>query len=374
MGKIIVIGALTRSLVLFRRQMMMDMMHHGYEVIAVCPDYHEETINTLNSLGIKFMQSPMQRAGMNPFTDINYFIWLYRLFLKEKPDKVFGYTVKPLIYGGLASWFYGKSEFYPMISGLGFTWGKKSLPQRLLGFIINGLYKFCLNHASKVLFQNPDNLKAFTEMKLVDPNKCVVTNGSGVDLKQFSEAPLDFDKQFTFLLIARLIKEKGIVEYIEAIRTLKNEGLDFNAVLVGPYFDHPDALTEAVVEGWIKEGLIDFKGRQFDVGPFLNECHVVVLPSYYMEGVPKSLLEALATGRAIITTDRDGCRETVVEGENGYLVPAKNSAKLAVAMRKLLHDYELVERMGKASRALAEFKFDVKKVNHTILTAMKIKS
>ncbi len=220
-----------------------------------------------------------------------------------------------------------------------------------------------------VLFQNPDDRKALLSSGLISPKtSTVIVNGSGVDVARFAPAALP-DQPITFLLIARLLREKGISEYARAAAIIKSRHLDAQFVLIGPLEPHLDAIKEADIRGWVDEGTLTWGGAVSDVRPHIAASSVYVLPSYH-EGTPRTVLEAMAMGRPIITTDAPGCRETVIEGQNGFLVPVRNVDKLADAMERFINNPSLLGVMGQHSRKIAETKYDVHLVNEVMLQAM----
>ncbi|MCL4454978.1 MAG: glycosyltransferase family 4 protein, partial [Deinococcus sp.] len=218
--------------------------------------------------------------------------------------------------------------------------------------------------------ENPDDLKVFRERRLLnDPSKAVLINGSGVDVEHFRPEPLP--QEVSFLLIARLLRDKGVREFVEAARKVRRDHPQVRFRLVGWLDDSPSSITQAEVDGWVNEGTVEFLGRLEDVRPAIAQSTVFVLPSY-REGTPRTVLEAMAMGRAVITTSAPGCRETVVDEDNGFLVPVRDAEALAQAMRRFLENPTLAAQMGARGRAVAEAKYDVRKVNRVIREAMEL--
>jgi glycosyltransferase involved in cell wall biosynthesis len=277
-----------------------------------------------------------------------------------------------VIYGVLAARIAGVTNRIALVTGLGyaFTSDSKGM-RRIIQFVIRLLYKFALANATRVVFQNPDDRALFVQLGLVDAAKTALVNGSGVHLDRFPQQDITRRDECNFLLIARLLRDKGIYEYVDAARRIKARYPRAAFHLVGWNDSNPSAIREADLKTWVDEGLIHFHGRLDDVRPVLAASHVYVLPSY-REGTPRTVLEAMATGRAIITTNAPGCRETVIDGENGFLVPVKDAEALAAAMEKFLENPELVTRMGQRSREIAEQKYDVRKVNEEMLYHMGV--
>jgi len=226
-----------------------------------------------------------------------------------------------------------------------------------------------LPHNHAVFFQNRDDRDLFIRLGLLpDKSRAAIINGSGVDLDRFQEAPVSSGPPL-FLLIARLIRDKGILEYVEAAAILKKRHPQARFQLLGRHDSNPSAIGRQQLQSWQRDGVIEYLGETSNVAPHLAAAHVYVLPSY-REGTPLTVLEAMATGRPIVTTDVPGCRETVVPGENGFLVPAKSAACLAEAMERFIRAPELIRKMGRHSREIAVEKFDVRKVNSVILKRM----
>jgi glycosyltransferase involved in cell wall biosynthesis len=366
-----VVASLTESLIRFRGQMLRAFLNSGHRVVTCAPNEHADTRRQLRELGIDLHLYPLHRAGMNPVKDLQTIQGLAGIMGTVRPDMVLTYTIKPVIYGSFAARIAGVPAMYAMITGLGYAFGGNTAKQRLVGTLVSLLYRGSLGVNKAVFFQNPDDLGLFVERGLIPRERAVLINGSGVELDQFAVAPLPAGPP-SFLLIARLIAEKGIREYAAAARRLKAQYPGVRFRLVGPLDPNPTAITAEEVQGWVQEGILDYGGETSDVRPFLAEASVYVLPSFYREGTPRSVLEAMAMGRPIITADAPGCRETVIQGENGYLIPVKDAAALAAAMERFIQSPELIPPMGQRSRALAESKFDVHRVNDVILQTMQL--
>ena len=274
-----------------------------------------------------------------------------------------------VLYGGLAAFYLGIREVYPLIAGLGSVFLSGGLKGRILKKVLMSGYRLSLRKSPSVFFQNQDDASFFVDNKIVSSDKIVFLNGSGVNLDQFAKQP--FPKMFGFLCVCRILRDKGVLEYLSACRMLKKQCPDVRCLLVGPFDSNPSALKPDELQPYIDDGSIEYFGEQTDVRPYLAQCNVFVLPSY-REGTPKSVLEAMSCGKAIITTDAPGCRETVMEEKNGFLVPVKNDKAIAEKMLFLYRNPEICARMGDAGREIAERKFDVRLVNRIILQTMKI--
>jgi len=408
--------------VTFRGPLLQAIRRRGATITACAAENDGAVIDALASWGVRYAALPLRRAGLSPRADWRYCDALLQLMREEKPDAVLAYTHKPVIYSALAAARAEmKPRMYAMITGLGFAFIESgTFKQRLAGAVVRFLYRRASRHLSGVIFQNPDDQALFRKLRLVRPETSqIIVRGSGIDLEQFAFAPLgelrnaemlktetlkrasetelktevrDRMSAFSisdvsisalpirFLLIARLLGDKGIREYVAAARLIKAQHPTAEFHLVGPTDPNPAAIKLSEVQGWHDEGVIQFHGTQSDVRPFLRDCTVYVLPSY-REGTPRTVLEAMAIGRPVITTDAPGCKETlfdagsadsagVRQGLNGFLVPVKSIDALVAAMRRFIDDPALAPKMGAEGRRLAEEHYDVHKVNAQIMEFM----
>ncbi|MBQ4812038.1 glycosyltransferase family 4 protein [Pseudoalteromonas luteoviolacea] len=367
--KIFIIGALPRSLVVFRGELIATLATQ-YEVTCMANNATLEEIETINSLGAQYIDFPVKRNGLNPFEDLRTLLFLIKTFRAHNPDIVFAYTIKPVVWGGIAAIFNRGIQFNALITGLGFAFQKGSFKRNLLTMGVKTLYRLALINAQSTTFQNPDNRDLFISNKLVRKNKCHLVNGSGVDLNLYEGAPLPTNNRF--LLVARLLGEKGVREYVEAAKIVKQQFPDAIFDVVGPADPSPDGIDISEVELWHKAGVINYHGETSDVRPYYKACSIYVLPSYH-EGLPRSVLEAMAIGRPILTTNVPGCKETVVNGENGWLVEKANVEQLAERMIWFIEHQDKWPEMARKSRRYAIDKFDVQKVNADILTILGLK-
>jgi glycosyltransferase involved in cell wall biosynthesis len=315
----------------------------------------------------------LSRTGMNPLRDGLDMLRLAILLRRLRVDMSLGYFIKPVNYGTLAGWLAGVPRRLALIEGLGYVFtpsGERlSWKRRALRRAVTALFRLALGHVERVIFLNEDDLAQFVEGGLVAAEKTVVICGIGVDLAEWpSVRPVV--EPVTFLLAARLLREKGIVEYAKAARRVKARYPQARFILLGGLDPNPGGLSRAEVQAWVAEGLLEWPGH-VEVKPWLAQASVYVLPSY-REGVPRSTQEALAMGRPVITTDAPGCRETVVEGENGYLVPVRDVDTLVERMIRFIEEPALIETMGQAARRLAEERFDVRRINARILEILGI--
>jgi glycosyltransferase involved in cell wall biosynthesis len=367
--KVVVVTGLAKTLVWFRIPLLKAMLEAGHEVVALGAEDDKSVAQTLGEIGVPYHPLHMDRTGLSPLKDLTLFLKLWRFFRQARPDSFLGYTVKAVVYGTLAAALAGVPKRYAMVAGLGYAFTSRSLKGRISNLVVRFLYKISLSLCAAVFFQNPDDRQTFIDLKLVPAEKTVLVNGSGVDLDYFASMPVPEGKM-VFLLIARLLREKGIVEYVEAARLVKQKYPETVFRLLGPFDVNPTVLSEEQISAWHKEGIIEYLDEVKDVRPHIAQASVFVLPSYYGEGVPHSILEAMSMGRPIITTDWPGCRETVTDGENGVLIPVRDVDALAQAMEKLIEEPFIVMEMGMRSRILAEEKFDVHKVNRILMHNM----
>ncbi|MGM0534699.1 MAG: glycosyltransferase family 4 protein [Pseudomonadota bacterium] len=372
----LIIAGAPVSLINFRGHLIVDLIKHGLTVHAAAPGLSpgSEIHDKLTELGARGHDIHLDRTGMNPLGDVRSLIELVRLVRRIKPDYVLGYTIKPVIFGTLAAAMGRCPRRYALITGLGYSFldAKESRRHRLVSAIVTRLYRRSLHHAQLVFFQNVDDQMLFRRLGLLNgTTPSVVVNGSGVDLVHYAPRHQP-PARVTFLLIARLLVDKGIREYAEAAYRLKACYPDAEFQLVGALDSNPRSITLEELAQWEKDGAITYLGKLADVRQVLATASVFVLPTYYREGVPRTILEALSMGLPVITTDTPGCRETVAEGENGFLVPPRDVERLAEAMQRFLATPELSASMGARARDVAVEKYDVHKVNAFMLKEMGI--
>lgn len=371
--RVLVLSSLAQSLLNFRGQLLSAMVGEGHEVVACAPDRDPVVEARLGAMGIRFVQTRMARAGSNPLLDMNTLADYMELILRERPGVVLAYTQKPIIYGGLAARLAGGCRFYALISGLGYVFSSSADHRKVLRTLVRKLYAMALKRAQAIFVFNSDDASELLRQKIVNERQKVVqVPGSGVDLNHFRPAPVPKGPP-TFLMIARLMRDKGLQQFIEAARIVKQRCPDARFHLLGRFEDaNPTGISRAELDGWLQEGTITYLGQTDDVRPYLAEASVFVLPSFYREGLPRTILEALATGRAVVTTDMPGCRDPISDGENGLIVKPQDSQDLARALLCFVEDPDLAERMGKASRRIAEAQYDVKLVNAQLLSEMSL--
>jgi len=372
--RIVVIGTSPKYLLNMRGELLKLLSTAGHEVIAMAAETSSVVVEELKELDIYLQPYPVQRSGMNPYKDLKTLFALRAQFRLLKPDVVLAYTIKPIIWGGIALRGMPGVKLYALVTGLGFAFQSTGGWRRALTGLVSKLYKIALSRSAGVIFHNPDDRGQFLKRCIVKPELCFVVNGSGVDVMRFSMMPIPSplpDQGCVFLTIGRLLGEKGLREYVQARQIVKKHYPKAVFQLVGPVDPSNDGIPLREVEGWHEQGWVDYLGETKDVRPYLKNCHVYVQPSYH-EGMPRTVLEAMAVGRPILTTDVPGCRETVIPGENGWLVPKANAGALAEQMIWFIENRQAWKNMGARSRQLAEEKFDVRLVNKHMMSIMKL--
>ena len=357
-------GSFAPSLVKFRGAFIQAMIARGHRVHCTAPDIGADIRETLEEWGAQVHEVPLSRTGLGLAGQLIYFRALRALMRQIRPDVVIGYTIKPNVFGSLAARSLGIRSA-SMVTGLGFAFSASgTFVQKQAMRLSRVLYRLATSANDRVIFQNGDDLADMIAAGcLADPGKARMINGSGVDLAHYAPAPLPDAP--VFLMIARLLVAKGVREYAAAAVALKQRHPDWSFRLVGFLDEGPDGVTTAELAQW-QAGGVEFLGEQEDVRPALRAASVYVLPSW-REGTPRSVLEAMATGRPVITTHAPGCRETVTDGHNGLLVPVRDAEALTLAMERLGRDAALRERYGAASLAVAQEKYAVEKVNAALL-------
>jgi glycosyltransferase involved in cell wall biosynthesis len=346
-----------------RFPLALEALNRGWDVclIARMSKHGDE----LRSAGIRTIHMEIDRGGLNPVNDWSYSRRLAAVYRKEKPDIIHHVAMKPCLFGSIAAWMSGQKNMVNAIAGLGSAFSADSLKMKLIRPFVRIAFKQFLGRGnSKLLVQNTDDFREFEQQLGFPHDQIRLIRGSGVDMDEF--CPNDQRPQNDIpmiVLVSRLLIEKGIPELIEAGRILQERNVACRIVLVGDADkDNSHSVSEEMLSHAVKAGWVEEWGRRSDIAAIYRQTDIAVLPSYYREGIPKTLLEAAASGLPIVTTDSVGCRETVDDGMNGYLVPVKQSEPLADALEKLIRNKELRERMGQKSREKALAEFDIKQV------------
>lgn len=354
---VLVVGGLTRSLVAFRGPLLDEMIRRGWRVVAAAGDDDPETVAELAERGIDFVRLPLRRTGMNPIVDLVTLRALVSVMRRVKPDIFLGYTIKPAVYGLIAARIAGTRRRVVMLEGLGYAFtAGRGIKRAVARLVATASLRLSLPFAHRAIFLNGDDRDWFVRRGLVTAQRTALVSGAGVDLDYFAPAPFPL-QPLTFLMIARLLRDKGLYEYADAARLVRRHRPDTRFLLVGPLDTNPASVRREDLEDWVREGIIEYRGEVRDVRPAIAECHVYVLPSY-REGLPRTVVEAMAMGRPIIVTDVPGCRDTVVDGVNGLLIPPRDSLALAAACERMIDDRDFMHRAGARSLEMCRQQFE----------------
>lgn len=329
----------------------------GYEVhVATMAG---DSVSRIEGYGLTHHAIPMTRSGKNPVQELRTVWALYQLFRRVRPDVVHLVTIKPVLYGGIAARLAGVPAMVSAISGLGFVFVAKGAKAALVRQVVAMLYRLALGHRnSRIVFQNGNDRDVLQGLGAVRDEQVVMIRGSGVNLSDYA-AVAEPPPPVVALMVARLLRDKGLQEFVEAARILRREGVNVRMRLAGGIDPgNPASVTQADVDAWQQEGIIEALGERSDIAALYAASHIAVLPSY-REGLPKSLIEAAACGRAVVTTDVPGCRDAIEPDTTGLLVPSHDAPALAAAISRLVNDDALRQKMGHAGRVLAEREFDI---------------
>ena len=371
-GKVVLFANTDWYLYNFRRSLALALQSSGFDVLLISPPgpYGEK----LRALGLRWEPLPMDRRSLNPLRELLLLNHLLRLFRRERPVLVHGFTIKCAVYGSLAARLAGVPARVNAVAGMGYVFTSDAPKARLLRPLLRLLMRASLDGAkARLILQNPDDVALFRRAALVRSDRIRLIRGSGVDCLRFQTHGLARDPSapLRVLLAARLLWDKGIAEYIGAARILHAEGRAIQFLLAGdPDPGNPAAVPEATVSGWVDEGVVEWLGHMDDMPALLASVNMVVLPSY-REGLPKALVEAAACSLPLVTTDAPGCREVVTEGVDGLLVPVRDATALARAIALLQDDPSLAQRLGTAARAKALAEFDERVINAATLNVYR---
>lgn len=353
--KIAIVANTTWNIVNFRLPLIRALQECGHEVVAISPS--DSYLLRLQQEGIEHLKLAVDSKGNNPLKDLATLCQLYRLYRQHSVDVVLHYTIKPVIYGGMAARLLGIPAINT-ITGLGTAFIK----QNWITKTVCVLYRIALKRAAAVLFQNHDDMSLFLQLGLLRPELAGIVPGSGIDTSYFSpqnSSASDANESPVFLLVARMLRDKGVCEYVEAAREVRKESPQVRFQLLGPFdVENKTAIEREKFEEWIKEGCVEYYPPVDDVRPMLAQATCIVLPSY-REGLPRTLLEAAAMGKPLVATDVAGCRDVVIDGVNGYLCQVGDSEDLALTIKKMLcHDTARRKKMGEAARLHVISNFD----------------
>lgn len=346
-----------------RKEIAVEAVRQKFDVTLVAKDTGRRT--EIQALGLHMIDMPINPTGMNLWQELKTFCFLRRLYRREQPDIIHHIGLKSVLWGGLAAKTVRvHAKIINAIAGLGITFSQDKLSWMARGIL--RIIRFSNGSNVQFIFQNHQDKALFLQHKVTIPERTIFIKGSGVDLDKFAYVPIPETTPVKIIFLARMVEEKGVGVLIEAACKLKDEYADrVEFWLCGGLSKNPKAITHQWLNEHCDGQYIRWLGHCNDIRELLEQCHIVALPSYYREGVPKSLIEACAIGRPIVTCDSIGCRETVDDGKNGFLIPIKNSDFLAKKLRILIEDKELRNRMGRYSREKAETEFSVVDVVHT---------
>jgi glycosyltransferase involved in cell wall biosynthesis len=367
--KIILLSGSGDTVAWFRLDFLNEFLLRSYKVYVLAPDIRDDLKPELINMGIEFVEIKLERKGFNVLNLISSVFELVRLFKEIQPNIIFSYTHKAILSGSLAAKISGFSNTFSMVTGTGHIFDNQTKKEKVIKFIGSLALRIALRFNKLVFFQNPDDQALFLNNNIVLSQKTKLVNGSGINLDKFSVSPLPSEP--VFLCMSRLIKSKGLEEFARAAKRVKKLYPEARFILYGYPDEHPDSIDEnEIISNWLNDFGVEYFGYAENPIDAIKECSVFVLLSY-KEGTPRVVLEAMAMGRPIITTDAPGCRETVKNGVNGFLVPRFDDVKAANAMTKLL-SAELRNEMGQESRKFCQLKFDVLDVNNTLLSDMGV--
>ncbi|MGQ9534648.1 MAG: glycosyltransferase family 4 protein [bacterium] len=366
--KIVLSANTTWYLYNFRLPLVRELLRRNYQVFALSPT--DKYVNYLKELNVRHIDIKIKRSGINPLEDILLLARFIQIYKRYQPDLVHHFTIKPVIYGTIAARIVGIKYIFNMITGLGYVFIDASLKRRLVQLVTKNMYKQALKFSNHVFFQNADDYNYFLKHRMVPLERASIVPGTGVDTEKFKPVAKKskIDGKIIFIFSGRLLWDKGVGEFISAARLLKKKYNNIDFWLAGPVdLQNPKGILPEQLNQWQQEGIINYLGMTDNIEQYLHKADVIVLPSFYREGIPLSLLEGAACGLPIITTDSVGCREVVTDGKNGFLVPIKDPDALAQAMEKFILKPDLVTEMGNESSKIAKEKFDSKKVVNLIL-------
>lgn len=369
---VVIISAHKRSLVNFRGDLIRLLKQQGCRVVVFAPQLEiaDRFSSTLREIGAEMVPINCNRTGVSVSEDLAYAVALFRHIGQISPDVVLSYNIKPIIYGTLVAYIRRVHKRAVLLAGLGFGFSEENGSSRSLSKrMVRALMGVAIRVANSVISQNPDSIKTLRDAHMLKPSQEIhLVGGSGVNLDHFLQQPLP--EEPCFLMLSRLLVSKGVREYAEAARIIRQGRPDVRFLLAGDVDTNPDAVSQSEVDRWMRDGVVEYFGRVDDVRPLFAQASVYVLPSAYPEGIPRSTLEALAVGRAIITTDMPGCREVVHHGKNGFLIQPRNVEALVTAMTQCIDGNADLDAMAVYSHELARERFDVRIVNQQMLIAM----
>ena len=367
---ILLAGGYANSLLNFRGDLIDAMVSQGLDVHVTAPGANKEITDNITKKGATYHDISLMRTSLNPAKDVEYVIKMAALMRRIGANIYLGYTVKPMIFGNIAAKLAGVRSRYALITGLGYLYSSQTLRARIAKDFSRPIFKYALKNIQGAIFQNPDDCWQFKSDRLINKDvKTHIINGSGVNIEKFTPQPLPDTTSFIF--VGRLIREKGIYDYLQAVSTIACEYPNVRFYIAGGIDRNPSSLSMDEFQNIRKSTIVNYLGDVRDIRDALSKASVLVLPSY-REGTPRSVLEAMAMGRAIITTTAPGCKETIQDGRDGFLIPPKDVTALIKAMRTMINDPTLIQTMGQLARQTATNRYDVRKVNFNILNILGV--
>ncbi|NOH38565.1 glycosyltransferase family 4 protein [Vibrio coralliilyticus] len=362
------------TLLNFRLDLIKYIVERGHRVILLCPAscnliHERKVIELTKSLGVELIDLSVSRAGVNPYSEAKSLLKLAILFRKFKPTHILNYTVKANVYGGLASYLVPSAKVYANITGLGYSFSGQTLKQKTIACLIKLSYRLVTHRSQKVFFQNQDDVNFFVSSKLIDPMKVALIPGSGVNTKKFTRKNFNTSR-IQFLFVGRLLKDKGIYEFISASKLLASKYNEVTVSIVGHLDDNPNAITESELENLLAGTSIQYLGGSDTMVEVYENHNVFVLPSY-REGKPKAALEAMSMSMPIVITDAPGCKEVVEDSVTGFKVAVKDDVQLYNAMERFVLEPELITSMGRNCREVAESLYDSSIVVNQVYETLK---
>lgn len=377
MLKIVIIGTVASSFLSFRAHLIQALLAKSYTIYAFTSEYSQDELNDIAALGAIPITYELNRGGLNPLADAKGTYALYKKIKAINPDLVFSYFSKPVIFGTLAAKIAKVPRVIGMLEGLGYAFTEQpeglSKKAQLIKRIQVFLYKIALPQLDNIIFLNPDDPKDLLEAYHIKVKQVDILGGIGLDLDEYNYQPIETtDLPINFLFIGRMLKEKGIHDFIAAAKMVKQIYSEVQFTVLGAIdSSNPGALQQSELDRLVSLNIINYPGQVDNVQKWIGDSHVFILPSY-REGVPRSTQEAMAIGRAVITTDVPGCRETVIDGVNGFLVEKWNSQALGEKMIYFIEHPEEIEKMGHESYKMAQEKFDANEVNERLLNILEL--
>ncbi len=371
--KVLFIGNEARSSYIFWSKLMQNIQRLDHDVVCCVPhENNKHYIKALQAQGVRVITYALERKGTNVIKDIKSLWALYDILRQEKPDKIFTSAIKPVIYGNIAARTAQIKDVFSCITGLGFSFEQDGGKlKRILHELVKFLYKLALCKTKIVFFQNESDKEFFLQNKIISKKtKAIICNGTGVDVDYFA-LQKKFPKQITFLMIGRLIKAKGIKEFVQAAKIIKQKHTKVSFKLLGPKELGHGAMDFNKIKKWQKEGCIEYLGESHDVRPYITDASVIVLPSY-REGLSCALMEAMSMGRPVVASEVPGCKELIKHGKNGYLVPARHYVALANALERFILEPHTIKPMGLEARRMVENDFEANKVALHLMQHMNI--